>query len=1004
MNIFHATVLAKFVAFMAALVFVNGELEGNKPSDLPSRRSSCSLVVVSTLDGKVSALDTKDNGKLLWTLPPFHGPLLSSSLSSIQMAKHVGLIPSLDGGLYQFNGDKVEPIPFTAESLLGSFYKLPDGSILVGGKEATSCGINPLSGTVRYVCSADGCHLAKPEESIINDDQVLVLKRIQQTIRAVDQRTGVERWNFSVGQHDISSLEAIFSDEDDSKCSSQDDEEFVDWNIRVCISSGLVAAVRSYGSKETEEVLWSHRFDAPIAAVWRLNGGYIEPVSILSQEVMPQLVDSSSQQALPQGPVMYIGKHEGQVYIQTSESFTPAQEKPAQFGVIGEKTTVQSTKSRQVTWRPYLTSSPSRTPTVVTKDLAVWNPLDYPFDNGYYLYGEVMPVIPPHTCKNDQKIVSEGQENVFAGDDKTTVAHTDRSSWRFGAMFVTVAFAVVLQFVICFFHRNKKNVRECDALMQLQRVPSKASTSSLETLMGLPSPSTGSSLTQTNSFSSRYLTDFEHECCLGKGGFGVVFQAKNKLDDCQYAIKMIRLPNCDEALEKVMREVKALAKLEHPSIVRYYNTWREAPPDGWQDEVYAKMYEEGSPWGISSDSPSNGSGIEFKAESTDNIIDRNDVQHNKSGRQRRKKTYSSSRSLQSSHSSIIVKDDSSVEEIENEESINIHQFENEAILAGHEMSDSFSVEFASSSHKGLTIKENGFNKDLIVEDCASNSIIFKDSDASHIQDEVDIKSHSTEEVESSSSKDKGFSDEMHFTSSHHSLLSREKHKCQNKNCSAEKLSAPLYVFIQMQLCKTESLKDWLKANFERNHVFCIRVFEQILDAVEYFHGRGLMHRDLKPSNIFFSLDGSVKVGDFGLVTAHSSENNIDISLKGTPMDDTNHTSQVGTQLYMSPEQIDGGVYSHKVDIFSLGLIFFELFCPFGTQMERIKVMGGVKQRVLPADFTEKMPLQSELVQWLLSASPKARPNATEVKNSYLLKQIRHAITPSNTDSIRSVTH
>lgn len=48
---------------------------------------------------------------------------------------------------------------------------------------------------VRYVCSADGCHLAKPEESIINDDQVLVLKRIQQTIRAVDQRTGVERYS-----------------------------------------------------------------------------------------------------------------------------------------------------------------------------------------------------------------------------------------------------------------------------------------------------------------------------------------------------------------------------------------------------------------------------------------------------------------------------------------------------------------------------------------------------------------------------------------------------------------------------------------------------------------------------------------------------------------------------------------------------------------------------------------------------------------------------------------
>ena len=115
------------------------------------------------------------------------------------------------------------------------------------------------------------------------------------------------RWNFSVGQHDISFLEAILSDDDGCKCSSQDNEEFVDWNVRVSISSGLVAAVRSYGSKETEEVLWSHQFDAPIAAVWRLNGGYIEPVSILSQEVMPQLVDSSSQQTFPQGPVMYIG-------------------------------------------------------------------------------------------------------------------------------------------------------------------------------------------------------------------------------------------------------------------------------------------------------------------------------------------------------------------------------------------------------------------------------------------------------------------------------------------------------------------------------------------------------------------------------------------------------------------------------------------------------------------------------------------------------------------------
>lgn len=46
-----------------------------------------------------------------------------------------------------------------------------------------------------------------------------------------------------------------------------------------------------------------------------------------------------------------------------------------------------------------------------------------------------------------------------------------------------------------------------------------------------------------NNFTSRYLTDFEPVDCLGKGGYGIVFEAKNKIDDCNYAIKRIALPN-----------------------------------------------------------------------------------------------------------------------------------------------------------------------------------------------------------------------------------------------------------------------------------------------------------------------------------------------------------------------------------------------------------------------------------------------------------------------------
>lgn len=100
----------------------------------------------------------------------------------------------------------------------------------------------------------------------------------------------------------------------------------------------------------------------------------------------------------------------------------------------------------------------------------------------------------------------------------------------------------------------------------------------------------------------------------------------------------------------------------------------------------------------------------------------------------------------------------------------------------------------------------------------------------------------------------------------------------------------------------------------------------------------MIHRDLKPSNIFFAPDGSVKIGDFGLVTAMAEEAYMlanDGHRAGCSPILENHTDQVGTQLYMSPEQIEGKPYNYKVDIYSLGLILFELLWPLSTQMEQV---------------------------------------------------------------------
>ena len=106
----------------------------------------------------------------------------------------------------------------------------------------------------------------------------------------------------------MSFLEAVLKENGNGRCSVEDDTIFTDWSLRVSIPNGLVAAVSTQGSTETEVVLWSRQFDSPIAAAWRLNGGLVEPVTLLTKDVMPELTHSSTQGAFPQGPVMYIGK------------------------------------------------------------------------------------------------------------------------------------------------------------------------------------------------------------------------------------------------------------------------------------------------------------------------------------------------------------------------------------------------------------------------------------------------------------------------------------------------------------------------------------------------------------------------------------------------------------------------------------------------------------------------------------------------------------------------
>lgn len=125
------------------------------------------------------------------------------------------------------------------------------------------------------------------------------------------------------------------------------------------------------------------------------------------------------------------------------------------------------------------------------------------------------------------------------------------------------------------------------------------------------------------------------------------------------------------------------------------------------------------------------------------------------------------------------------------------------------------------------------------------------------------------------------------------------------------------------------------------------------------------------------MDGQIKIGDFGLVTdmaeipfdpmtsssSNSSTNNA-AGFDFTKISEKKHTQRVGTSLYMSPEQGKGLSYNYKVDIFSLGLIFFELLNYFGTESERYRVLEDIRRHKFPSEFIEK---HKDEVSWTLKS-------------------------------------
>ncbi|XP_035747910.1 interferon-induced, double-stranded RNA-activated protein kinase isoform X3 [Egretta garzetta] len=172
------------------------------------------------------------------------------------------------------------------------------------------------------------------------------------------------------------------------------------------------------------------------------------------------------------------------------------------------------------------------------------------------------------------------------------------------------------------------------------------------------------------------------------------------------------------------------------------------------------------------------------------------------------------------------------------------------------------------------------------------------------------------------------------------------------------------VFIQMEFCEQGSLENWIEKNRKERkyHDMAENKFLQILKGVEYIHSEGLIHRDLKPQNIFISHEDKIKIGDFGLVTS---------AVCGTLTENT------GTSSYMAPEQF-GDRYGKEVDIYALGLIWFEILSAFSCCHEKSKVWRDVRDGKLPESFSNQFATKAPIIKKMLSRDSSGRYSASEI--------------------------
>jgi eukaryotic-like serine/threonine-protein kinase len=170
-------------------------------------------------------------------------------------------------------------------------------------------------------------------------------------------------------------------------------------------------------------------------------------------------------------------------------------------------------------------------------------------------------------------------------------------------------------------------------------------------------------------------------------------------------------------------------------------------------------------------------------------------------------------------------------------------------------------------------------------------------------------------------------------------------------------------FLVMELVSGRPLSELMVQQPALSAPAKLSILAQAADALQVAHEAGVVHRDVKPGNLMVRPDGTVKVTDFGIARA----------LTSAPL--TDHGQMIGTPAYVSPEQATGEPVTGSSDIYSLGVVAYELFAgrpPFDRDTPLAVTLAHVED--LPPPLPDTVPTAlRELIESTLAKDPKLRP-------------------------------